>query len=510
VAASSGTIGGYSISSTANTGTTANGGHAYTNSLYTHSSDSTYEYESGLYGGGAYNNAAFYIKRMASGGSWSSSDHVFYVRNDGYMMATTGKIGPWNFNGTSIYKGGGYQSATAGSAYFGDSGLSVTDKFYVTAAGAVYCKGGTLNIVDNTSSDLARIVFPSGSIGNGGSGTVIEDTYEIDLIARGDSGGYYGLISLHSKGMLSLMSDSGGISISGSPSITGTVTADANYYRRDSGYTRGTAPSSSRYSAYVFTDKNGAVVSYMESAVWTSGTHALRFNIYAPTATGSATTALSLENNATNTITCSIAGDTSITGHVTSTLSMTAGTASFTSAIAVGARNSTGMVQLYVSSNGAKGVYNATLGKYIIRHNADSTPKVVIDQLPASTTTSAGNVYSSAVGTLSLSSASSRRYKKEIRPLADWKSVLDIPVVSFKYRDNYLSKEDQRYGMTVPGFIAEEVDEHYSVAADRVEGKVHDWNARYIIPPMLAVEQDHEKRIRELEDEIRRLKGEVA
>lgn len=410
VAASSGTIGGYNISSTANTGTTANGGHVYTNSLYAHSSDSTYEYESGLYGGGAYNNAAFYIKRMASGGSWSSSDHVFYVRNDGYMMATTGKIGPWNFNGTSIYKGGGYQSATAGSAYFGDSGLSVTDKFYVTSTGNAYFKGSILH-VENSSSSVhdGRIVFASGYVGSAGAGMLNVSATD-----------YLGLV--------------------------------------------------------------GDIVSITTGIDGETGLPVGRVNI--------------------ETANFSITGSTSILGNLT--VSVNTATSR-----AVGVSNSVGKVMLYMSNAGNMGVYDATNSKYLIyKNSSNQTFMSFVASDEAST--SAANMFIGSTGRVQKSNGSSKRYKKEIKPLSDWKSVLDIPVVSFKYRDNYLSKEDQRYGVTVPGFIAEEVDEHYSVAADRVDGKVHDWNARYIIPPMLAVEQDHEKRIRELEDEIRRLKGEVA
>lgn len=104
ITAKSGTIGGYTISSSANTGTTANGGHVYTNSLYTHTSDSSYEYESGLFGGGVYNSAAFYIRRISPGAAWNTSEYTFYVRNDGYMYATRGSLAGWNITNNQIDK----------------------------------------------------------------------------------------------------------------------------------------------------------------------------------------------------------------------------------------------------------------------------------------------------------------------------------------------------------------------------------------------------------------------
>ena len=125
------------------------------------------------------------------------------------------------------------------------------------------------------------------------------------------------------------------------------------------------------------------------------------------------------------------------------------------------------------------------------------------------TTSSTANVNIDNTGLMQRCTTSSRRYKTDIQPIEDYKSVLDIPVVTFKYKTDYLSKVDQRYGQDVPGFIAEDVNKYYPIAAEWVGAKVEDWNVRFILPPMLAVEQDHEKRIAELEEEIRRLKGEL-
>ena len=417
ITADSGSIGGFSVSSAANQGTTANGGHYYANSLYVHSSgtesSTSYEYESGLTANSSASGAAaFYVRRIASGAAWSTATARFYVLNNGYLLATTGKIGPWTMSETSIYKGGGYQSATAGSAYFGDSGLSVADKFYVTAAGETYIKGTKIHL-RNISTDPSgiSIEYPDGT----------------------------------AKLTMTASSENASIITSFPLTIYAKSPDDVDYH--------GIGISSNRDI------RIGGRKVILES-------------------------------------------ETEITGNVT--ISVATATSR-----ALGVENSVGKVQLYMAGNGNMGIYDNTNSKYIIYKNANGqTFMSFVASDEAST--SAANLFIGSTGRVQKSNGSSKRYKKEIKPLSDWKSVLDIPVVSFKYRDNYLSKEDQRYGMTVPGFIAEEVDEHYAVAADRVEGKVHDWNARYIIPPMLAVEQDHEKRIRELEDEIRRLKGEVA
>lgn len=128
----------------------------------------------------------------------------------------------------------------------------------------------------------------------------------------------------------------------------------------------------------------------------------------------------------------------------------------------------------------------------------------------SNTTTNSANVrVIDQYGQFQRYSSSSRRYKHDITAIVDYKKVLDIPVVTFKYNDGYISGKDQRYGLDIPGFIAEEVEKLYPIAAEWVDGKIEDWNARYIIPPMLAVEQDHEKRITALERENEKLKTEI-
>ena len=128
-----------------------------------------------------------------------------------------------------------------------------------------------------------------------------------------------------------------------------------------------------------------------------------------------------------------------------------------------------------------------------------------------STTTSAANVVVDGVGKLGRSTSSSKRYKHDIEALEDYKDILNIPVVSFVYNEDYLAETDVRFGKAIPGFIAEDVAEAYPIAAEwTADGQVEDWNPRYIIPPMLAVEQEHEKRIMELEKENERLRAEIA
>jgi hypothetical protein len=123
-------------------------------------------------------------------------------------------------------------------------------------------------------------------------------------------------------------------------------------------------------------------------------------------------------------------------------------------------------------------------------------------------TTSTANVRWTTGGTgqFQYNNASSVRFKENITdignvPGLDPKALLDIPVRAFSYKPDYLSDSDDRYGVMVPGFIAEEVDAIYPVAVDyEVDGPVT-WNERFVIPAMLSL-------IQELYKEIDQLKGE--
>lgn len=116
ITAQSGTIGGYTIvqgDTAGTTETTANDGHVYQTGLYVHSSDGTYEYETGIRGSSTdEEDEAFYVRRIAQDGTWDSSTPNFYVKNNGYLYANnadiTGTITATSgsFNGNITAQGG--------------------------------------------------------------------------------------------------------------------------------------------------------------------------------------------------------------------------------------------------------------------------------------------------------------------------------------------------------------------------------------------------------------------
>ena len=165
--------------------------------------------------------------------------------------------------------------------------------------------------------------------------------------------------------------------------------------------------------------------------------------------------------------------------------------------------------QAYVSSGDARIAYNSTT--YV---QTSSTGVVCSGNLysltnfynqDSTTTTNAANTWMSATNGLTRrSTASSQRYKEnivDIRTIADLNpnKLLSLPVRAFTYKTDYLDAADDRAGLPLPGFIAEEVAQAYSIAADQVEGVIESWNDRYVVPGMLALIQDLHTRVTTLE-----------
>lgn len=103
--------------------------------------------------------------------------------------------------------------------------------------------------------------------------------------------------------------------------------------------------------------------------------------------------------------------------------------------------------------------------------------------------------------------SSAQRYKENISIISDEdlnpNKLLQLPVVQFKYRDGALMSNDIRAGKTLPGFIAEEVNDIYPIACDKgIDGAIEGWNANIIIPPMLKLIQDLYKKIEILENRL--------
>ena len=88
--------------------------------------------------------------------SWNG-DHLTVK---GAITATSGQIGPWVINSSAIYKGSStWGSSTSGAAYFGTSGISITDKFKVNASGELTCTGANVSgTITSTNATISGTI----------------------------------------------------------------------------------------------------------------------------------------------------------------------------------------------------------------------------------------------------------------------------------------------------------------------------------------------------------------
>ena len=171
--------------------------------------------------------------------------------------------------------------------------------------------------------------------------------------------------------------------------------------------------------------------------------------------------------------------------------------------------NATAYPHAYVSAGGAQIAFNSTT--YVICNSTGVQLKGDVYTLDAfynqdpSTSANAANTRMDTNGRTRRSTASSARFKEDIVNLSSVANLnptglLDLPIRAFKFKSDYLDATDNRSGILVPGLIAEEVAEHYPIAADRGEdGLVENWNERFVIPGMLALIQDLHARVTTLE-----------
>ena len=111
--------------------------------------------------------------------------------------------------------------------------------------------------------------------------------------------------------------------------------------------------------------------------------------------------------------------------------------------------------------------------------------------------------------TLAYASSSSKRYKHNIKPLSDDRDahkLLDLPIVEFEWNSDHHLQYADMARRTVPGIIAEDVEEIYpSAVIHDANGRVESWDERRLIPGMLALIQEQDKKIKDLEARLARL-----
>ena len=171
--------------------------------------------------------------------------------------------------------------------------------------------------------------------------------------------------------------------------------------------------------------------------------------------------------------------------------------------------NATAYPQAFVSSGAAQIAFNSTT--YCIANSTGVQVKgdfysltTFYNQDP-STSANESNTRMDSNGRTRRSTFSSARFKDNITDIANVpemapSKLLSLPIRAFKFKPDYLDPTDDRAGVMVPGLIAEEVAEHYPIAADLNDGVVENWNSRFLIPGMLGLIQDLHARVETLEN----------
>lgn len=149
------------------------------------------------------------------------------------------------------------------------------------------------------------------------------------------------------------------------------------------------------------------------------------------------------------------------------------------------------------------GTLTLTSGNLSVGGSATVSGQFTATDAGTNTNTNTPNAWLSSSGILRRSTSSSTRYKEDIVDLVDVseldpKNLYDLPVRAFRYKPEHLSAEDDRAGVLMPGFIAEEVDAVYPIAADYEDGP-ESWNDRMIVPALLSLIQDLNTRVAQLE-----------
>lgn len=127
---------------------------------------------------------------------------------------------------------------------------------------------------------------------------------------------------------------------------------------------------------------------------------------------------------------------------------------------------------------------------------------------------SGGNamMYNQSYRYVGYSSSSSKRYKvlgKTVKE-NELEDLYRIKVIWAKYKEGYLSEQDERYGKEMPMFIAEDIDRRFPLAVDHNEkGKAENWNYRIMIPCMFAMLKNEHEKVKELRSELDSVKAEL-
>jgi hypothetical protein len=408
-------------------------------------------------------------------GNLSITD-LFTVTKDGKLTATSasitgditadkltatseGTIACWNINSTSIWHGN-KSWGQAGGMYFGTSGLSVSNKFTVTATGNV-------NIGDKLKFDGSTLTF--------GSDVTLEWSQ-----------------------------------VSNSPTIPTDVSQLTDSYGQKWSTSIGNSwISTANVIAQNLTVNNGnftktfKVNSYMNNPTW--GQTDLYFVI------DSSSSGIEFGYTSGGNLAAGIViDDTSI--QITTPNNAKFGYDNlYINGVSFGEIIPSYDLSLYAkkASNNTFSGNNTFNGTSTFGDKVTLNDEISANGIKKHTSTSTANIrmQDGTNAWLAELTSSSQRYKHDISDIVDEtlkpSKLYDLPIRQYIYNFDYLDDDDKRYNKLVCGFIAEEMDEYYPIATEyNPNGQPENWNERYVIPPMLALIQEQHKEINELKSQL--------
>ena len=92
----------------------------------------------------------------------------------------------------------------------------------------------------------------------------------------------------------------------------------------------------------------------------------------------------------------------------------------------------------------------------------------------------------------------------------DIRELYNIAPVWAKFKEGYLSEDDERCGVEYPMFIAEDVEKYAHLAVDHNErGQAENWNYRVMIPYMFQMIKSQKETIDSLTRRIENLEKQL-
>ena len=166
-------------------------------------------------------------------------------------------------------------------------------------------------------------------------------------------------------------------------------------------------------------------------------------------------------------------------------------------------QNTAGTTKTELTASSLKRTVSGTVVLNILNGALTANSTITFPNVYSTTNSGGGYVRVLDAGTLCRYVSSSTRYKHDITAELDEENdplrLLELEPKQFKYNDDYLDKNDQRYGQNVLGFIAEEVAEVMPGAVDYdSEGRPEMWNVHVIVPALLGIVKKQQKEIDEL------------